>query len=332
MKETGQDYIGYVRYHGKAVQSGIFDAKDAAEALLGTDEILRFFVKQKDPKLSQKEFNLPVRIQERSWGIIIPTVLTVGASAFIVSYAKKLGETAATVGLFESGTAKDIGKIIQGAITTLNWVVRIRKHRKRMGEKEIPGSKFIENNKFLLLPSPDGGEPLSVPVEAWEAYTKVPGNLMNKVASLVQEGRELEIAVAGDDGSVDRAAIGLRDKSYFIGDESEDEMVCPELEHGDWVELEGTITRSNVESNTLGFRYREHTLTCKPASGSISQFKETIISTEENKIYTQARIYGQVNRLDRNGYLKKFRPEILITEIDPIDPDELELNFERKKS
>ena len=39
-----EKYIGYLKYSGKSIEDGLLDARKSAEALLGFDEILRYFV------------------------------------------------------------------------------------------------------------------------------------------------------------------------------------------------------------------------------------------------------------------------------------------------
>ena len=41
---TEEKYIGYLKYSGKSVEDGLMDARKSAEALLGFDEVLRYFI------------------------------------------------------------------------------------------------------------------------------------------------------------------------------------------------------------------------------------------------------------------------------------------------
>jgi hypothetical protein len=44
--EDEQKYLGYIKYDGKLVESGFFDAKKSAQALIDFDESLRYFLYQ----------------------------------------------------------------------------------------------------------------------------------------------------------------------------------------------------------------------------------------------------------------------------------------------
>ena len=64
--------IGYLKYSGRLVQDGAFDARKSAQALLGFDEAIRFFVRQQAPELAEANYEFPVRIIQGSWVISIP--------------------------------------------------------------------------------------------------------------------------------------------------------------------------------------------------------------------------------------------------------------------
>ena len=81
------------------------------------------------------------------------------------------------------------------------------------------------------------------------------------------------------------------------------EIEGPELEHGQNVVLQGEVTRGNEMSNTMGFSYQGHILTCYPESGSIVHFKPSL--------FLQCRIYGSITRLDEKGYLNSKKPKII---------------------
>ncbi len=59
-----EEYIGYLKYEGKLVEEGLLDARKAAQALLGFDEAIRFFVGQQSPLLRDLDFELPVRLRK----------------------------------------------------------------------------------------------------------------------------------------------------------------------------------------------------------------------------------------------------------------------------
>ena len=93
-------YIGYLKYSGQIVDSGFFDARKSAQALLGFDEAIRFFVGEQNPDLKNVDFELPVEVRKGSWEILIPGTIgqwvltSVGAmaAAYLAVAGKKMAE------------------------------------------------------------------------------------------------------------------------------------------------------------------------------------------------------------------------------------------------
>jgi len=83
--------------------------------------------------------------------------------------------------------------------------------------------------------------------------------------------------------------------------------------HGDKISLEGDITRGNENSNSLGFRYDAHILTCYPISRSIVKFKHTL--------FLKCNISGVIDRRDKFGNITEKRPKIIFANILPIQSD-----------
>jgi hypothetical protein len=98
----------------------------------------------------------------------------------------------------------------------------------------------------------------------------------------------------------------------------------PELEHGQPVELEGSTTRGNENSNNIGFRYKDHILTCYPKSGSIVNYK--------NALFEKCKIVGLISREDKYGNISLRRPNIIFHELVPLEQDSKTLSlFEDKE-
>ena len=91
--------------------------------------------------------------------------------------------------------------------------------------------------------------------------------------------------------------------------EDEDEFILPELIHGQYVELEGYVTKGNENTNNIGFQFSGHIINCKPKEGSIVRYK--------NQLFLQCLIKGFVDREDKNKNIKK-RPEIIFTDLEYI--------------
>ena len=54
MATDEETYLGYIRYSGELVESGLMDARKSAQALIGFDEAVRFFVGCQDDKLKKE--------------------------------------------------------------------------------------------------------------------------------------------------------------------------------------------------------------------------------------------------------------------------------------
>lgn len=44
MEVNEDDFLGFIKYEGKSVQNGYLDARKSAEALIGFDEVIRYFL------------------------------------------------------------------------------------------------------------------------------------------------------------------------------------------------------------------------------------------------------------------------------------------------
>ncbi|MBU0599755.1 hypothetical protein KJ997_03100 [bacterium] len=109
-----EKYIGYLKYSGKSVEDGLLDTRKSAEALLGFDEVLRYFLLKEDPCLKEIDFEIPVRIKKGTWEAAIPEIINkifsptgIAATALTI-YACATAKKAAKDGLFDTGAAKDI--------------------------------------------------------------------------------------------------------------------------------------------------------------------------------------------------------------------------------
>ena len=90
----------------------------------------------------------------------------------------------------------------------------------------------------------------------------------------------------------------------YFGTQTDDlgDVLFPELLHGQYVELEGRTTRGNATTNSVGFRYNEHILTCYPQKGSIVNYKHIL--------FTNSIIKGVIDRNNKFGIAIDKRPKI----------------------
>ena len=117
-----------------------------------------------------------------------------------------------------------------------------------------------------------------------------------------------------------KVSITEKEKHIFYSENNDGDILFPELEHGQKVELEGTITRENEATNTLGFRYEEHVLTCWPFSGKLSDFKSKILSQREERMFPEhAKITGTIQRPHNKEEPQQKKPQIIFDDITPIE-------------
>ena len=327
------EYIGYIKYQGPHIKDGLFDAREAATALMGFDEVFRYFLGKEEPIFAQVNFKLPVKIEEGSWGVFTPEAIenliavAVGEAATggIVFFAlKKYLESAMDVagkdGLFQTGPAKDAKLIFQKTFQTICWVVKLVSHVKCF-KKKYEHAKLTDSDLFVVITN-DEGEQLKVPVAVLSLLDKCPTTLFGKLASLVSPSQELEIGVKNGNQVETAKITEATRRIFFTGDEDE-ENILPELVDGETVTLSGVVTRTNESENSLGFAYNDHVLTCKPlADKALADFKTALISQNHKHLYVpQVVMTGVVERKNQAGQ-HKDRVRIFFSKLDAEDAPE----------
>lgn len=316
--EAEEKYIGYLKYSGKSVEGGFLDIKKSAEALLGFDEILRYFILAENPDLRNIDYEIPVRVKKGTWGIWIPVgIVAIFTAQYLNSIAKKAGSD----GFFESGPAKDVEKIFSGSIIAAQWVMKIGVHLGSFVKKEFKETVKIKQKGseiFVNIPN-DLGDMLEVPKRYFDIYARCPERIFSKNAGLIEQERVLEMGVFKD-GNEERVFVTEKEKSVFYKEENlEENILFPELKHGQHILLKGSITRGNEKTNTIGFEYKGHILTCKPSGGNITIFKNKIISQLEDHFFPPVKIVGVIDRTDENHLFQEKRPQIIFSDIVPLE-------------
>lgn len=324
------EYIGYVKYQGPHIKDGLFGARDAAIALNGFDEVFRYFLIKEDPEFSTLKFDLPIKIEEGSWGIFTPEAIehlmyvaagsTIGYCT-LKKYFTTVAEIAAKDGILQSGPAKDIKAIFQKTFQVIQWMIRLVSHMKDF-RKKFDHAK-LKDAKIVAITN-DDGEVLEVPLEILMLMEKCPKNLFSKLASIVSASQELEIGV-NNAGNIETVRITETTRRFFyVGDEKE--KILPELIDGEEVTLTGVVTRANESSQSIGFQYNGHILTCKPQTGkTLADFKNLLISQNHKYLYVPFMdLTGIVERKNPKGE-EKERIRIFFSQLEPNDvPDENE--------
>jgi len=303
-----EQYLGYVKYEGRLVDHGLMDARRQANALLAFDSALRYFVSKQIPELGGLDFEIPVRVREGSWEALLPETvagwaqagLGVVLTAYFARAAQKMAEKDfANVGLVD---------VFRRAMAAIKWFARISKHMGSTTVREFANTKFSKDNSLIGIAN-GSGEVLYVPKDVLATYVLTNPELLDGLASNVEADRVLNIGTVSD-GSVDEETIGPADRHIFTttADDLTEEILLPELNHGDHVILEGELTRGNSASNSMGFRYKDHILNVYPESGSIVQYKPLL--------FLECRLHGTVDRTDENGHVPSRRPKLRVSKLE----------------
>lgn len=308
-----EKYLGYIKYDGELVKSGLMDARKQAQALLGYDEALRYFIGKQIPELRNLDFEIPVRIKKGSWEALIPETvvgwvqagLGVVATAYFTKAAQKLAE--------KDFADFGITDMFKKSLEAIKWFVRIGSHMGNVTTRKFEKTKFSQDNLLIGICN-DKGEYLYVPKQFFDLYISSNPKLLEKIAENIAEGRGLKIGTFQGD-LIDEVTIDMSNKAIFCKseDDEEDDVILPELVHGDTVVLEGEVTRENKTSNSMGFKYQDHIITSYPESGSIVPYKPIL--------FLKCRLYGTVSRLDEKGRIAARRPKLFFSHIEPIQDE-----------
>jgi len=306
-----EKYLGYIKYEGPLVEEGLMDARKQAQALLGFDSALRYFIGKQAPDFRNLDFEIPVRIKKGSWEALIPDTvagwvqagLGVVATAYFTKAAQKMAE--------KDFSDYGITDLFRSSIVAIQWFAKIGKHMGDVAIRSFENLKFMDNNALVGICNKEG-EYLYVPKHILDMYVSCNPHLLEKLAENIDQGRELKIGALVE-GKIEEVLVSADDKSIFFEDESEldEDILFPDLVHGDDVVLEGEVTRENKTSNSMGFKYEDHILTAYPESGSIVPYKPLL--------FLKCRLYGTVNRLDEKGRIAARRPKLYFDRLEPLE-------------
>lgn len=298
--------VGFVKYDGKAVAPGILDAGKAGMALTGLDELLRFFNSKQSVDLAKAEYEVPVQVRDGSW----EAVVIVGLSAFAMAYLGRAGNEMAKKD-FEGVGLKDVfKKSLQAAV----HLIRLAKHTSKLKGWLLEKVQWRNDNTEVGIPNKDGYYEY-FPTEFVNWYASMPLQIMRKIAEVIEEERTLTVGVF-EGNEIVQESVTIREKRIFtreLDDESDDEFLFPELEHGTEVKLEGRLTRGNEETNSIGLGYQGHILNCVPAEGSVVQYKPAL--------FLRCLVEGRVTRLSKSPIVAERKPTIIIARVTPLERD-----------
>lgn len=314
-----EKYIGYIKYEGPLVEDGLMDARKQAKALLGFDSALRYFIAKRAPDFRNLDFEIPIRVRMGSWEALIPETVAgwvqagfgVAATAYFTKAAQKMADKD-----FEDVGVTDL---FRTAIDAIKWFARIGKHMKNVATREFKNVKFSDDLTKVGIAN-EKGEILFVPKHILDLYVSTNPRLLEGIAENIQHGRSLAIGSVRA-GEVDEEAVGVADKFIFCNESAEvgEDVVFPELVHGDYVVLEGEVTRENKTSNSMGFKYNDHILTAYPEAGSIVRYKPLL--------FLKCRLFGTVNRIDETGRIGARRPKLYFSNLEALEEDRGDLRL-----
>lgn len=309
MEETKDKILAYIAYEGELVKDGYLDAKKAGQTLIGLDELIRYFMYQEFPQIKNIEFEIPILVKKGSWWTQIPDNIDLILAKTMTYWA--IGNYASSaLAEIAKNDFKDVSlrKLISKAFHSIVSVVRLAKHLGTLNVRRFDNVKFKDENQLIGIEN-ENREIIWLEPEILELYSNCPVTIFTKIAQLVEEERELIIGVK--DEKPEEEKIALNHKSIFVHTKEDDEILFPELKHNDYVELNGHTTRGNEKTNTIGFLYEGHILTCYPNTGNIKEHKSALFSNCVLK--------GFVDRLDKEGNVNEKRPRINYIQIDITD-------------
>jgi hypothetical protein len=198
----------------------------------------------------------------------------------------------------------------------MKGVIKIAKHLGGMKKRNFETTELKEGNTVIGIKD-EKGKVIFVNYRHLELYVNCPDKLFSKFTKAIEDERALTIGInpmfkITDEDNED-VKVSLKDK-YLFTDVEKDEEIFPELKHGNYVELKGRLTRGNENSNTLGFQYKNHILTCEPTNGNIKKYKSLL--------FTDCLVKGYIDRMDKFGNAVELRPKIRYLEFLPLEGSE----------
>lgn len=289
--DSDKDKIGFAKYSGKLVEDGYMDARKSAQALLGFDEAVRFFIYQQNPKLKLEDFEFPVKVEKGSWTIVVGAIL----AAYGIKAAQKMAE--------KDFDGVGLSDVLKKSLSGIQWIIKIGKHLGDLTIKKFNNPKFKDNNQLIGIQNSEG-EYLYVPKEFLDFYVSANPTLLKKMSELIEDERTLSIGVVEGQTVIEETVTTKYRKVFSHESDDIEVQVLPELIHGQQVVLDAEVTRGNEMSNTVGIQYGGHIITGIPTEGSIVRFKPSL--------FLNSRIHGQVLR-----EADSTRPKIIIDRIEP---------------
>lgn len=311
--DVKEESVGYVKFKGEAVTDGSIGANAAGTALLALDDLLKHFNRKQSRGFASIPYEIPVRTTKGSWEVWV-----LGAVTFYGGiYLKKAAEVMA------ENDFKDVGlkDVLRKSIDAVKTLVKIAKHTKGNLDWASSDLSWRASNNLVGITNQDG-EVIYVPLEYFRWYFDLPTSLLKRLTLPVEENRTLAVG-AWSDGGFEEVEVDVSEKEYFGHEVLVDGegFLFPELEHGDFVRLEGRLTRGNENTNSVGLEYQGHIINCIPEMGSITSYKPAL--------FLRCIVEGTVSRLTKQHVVAERRPTIIFQRITPLEHDHQYDLFER---
>lgn len=309
--DVNENAVGFVSYEWRGAPKGVIDAHAGGTALIGIDEVLRFFNRKQAGSLNNTSYEIPVETGRGSWVAWILGVLALPVATFATAYAKKAGEKMAERDFSDIGF-KDIAK---KSIDALERFIELVKHTKKISDWPTDNVVWKDNSSMVGFPN-ENGELMFIPSEYLKWYWDLPKGALKKLVSPITNGRYMVVGVNIEGARFRTVDVHAGDIAPFIGvnDPADDDFIFPDLIHGQDVELEGVITRGNQQTNSVGFQYQDHILNCMPEMGSIRRFKPAM--------FLHCKIRATVNRHVASNVQLDRRPTLIILDIIAMESDD----------
>jgi len=183
-------------------------------------------------------------------------------------------------------------------------VIRIKKHVESSEKSDVKASAKIIDGTIVLVNRE--GKTIAISKAEYDAYLDAPENLLNALAKPIEKKLALIIGRI-EKTKIIEERITESERAYFYTGDSPEEVILPELQDGQIVELEGEITKGNERTNFMGLEYKGYILNCRPERGSVRPHKPFL--------YTRAIVKGIVHRTP-----DEKKPQLIIISIQSAEP------------
>lgn len=331
MGTADDELVNYscIKLEGTRVDRGNITIADLQDVLAGMEHAAKYFISTDYPDVKKDSYEIAVRVEPGSLLMWVVGIVCTGggavATAFGIGYANGVAGKLAENDIGEKTTAD----ILRPAVKKMKSTVRIAKHLGGMGkQRTFPEAKIISPDN-ITLPN-DKGEEIQVTKAELDAYARAPRDTFKKMASAVDAETSLGIYEPGEITTPDKAAIiDALSKVYFNSVDTDDNCVIfPELQHGEYIKLRGSLCRANTNTGTLGFAYGGHTLTSYLHQMEIQNIKDSLFDKE---VEIEATVIRTQQKMDAEDELKRPKLEIhKITTIGDLEdkPQNLELELD----